>query len=121
MISSCLQIEGLYTCNILIAIVSCPWSLLGSRFSKVSFFSKIILDRDFFKFRLTPWKAEQPLRGMELGKEVHKKIKTCRKSVLKEPTGKKCLLILDLKQFRSQVIQSYISVNVAYLTFSGSS
>ena len=33
----------------------------------------------------------------------HKNIKTYRKSVSKEPTVKICLLILDLKPFRSQV------------------
>ena len=36
-------------------------------------------------------------------KKKHKKIKAYRKSVWKEPTAKKCLLILDLKPFRSQV------------------
>ena len=33
-------------------------------------------------------------------KKTHKKIKAYRKSVYKEATGKRCLLILDLKPFR---------------------
>ena len=77
----------------------------------------------------TPWKAEQPLRGMELQekeankiffiwdslharlnshyegwsykKKKHKKIKSYRKSVYKDPTVKTCLLLLDLKPLRS--------------------
>ena len=36
-------------------------------------------------------------------KKKHKKIKAYRKSVQKEPTVKRCLLILDLKSLRSQV------------------
>ena len=36
-------------------------------------------------------------------KKMYKKIKASIKSVQKEPTVKMCLLILDLKQFRSQV------------------
>ena len=36
-------------------------------------------------------------------KKKHKKIKACRKSVQKEPTVKRYLLILDLKPLRSQV------------------
>ena len=56
----------------------------------------------FFKLRFTPCKAEQPLRHMDLPKKKnHKKIKAYRKSVQKEPTFKMCLLILDLKPFRS--------------------
>ena len=41
----------------------------------------------FFDLGFTPCKAEQPSRGMELQQ--------------KEPTVRKCLLILDLKPFRS--------------------
>ena len=36
-------------------------------------------------------------------KKKHKKMKSYRKSVQKEPTVKRCLLILDLQSFRSQV------------------
>ena len=36
-------------------------------------------------------------------KKKHKKIKAYRKSIQKEPTVQRCLLILDLKPFRSQV------------------
>ena len=53
----------------------------------------------FFKLGFTPCKAEQPLQHMELQeKEVHK---ANRKSTKKEPTVKRCLLILDLKPLRS--------------------
>ena len=47
--------------------------------------------------------AEQPLQGMELQekKKITKKITGYRKSVYKEPTVKRCLLILDLKPLRS--------------------
>ena len=45
----------------------------------------------------TPCKAEQPLQGMELQKKKHEKIVAYRKSLEKEPTVNKCLLILDLK------------------------
>ena len=55
----------------------------------------------FLSLGFTPCKAEQPLKGMELEKNKHKKIKAYRKSVYKEPTVKRCLLILDLKPFRS--------------------
>ena len=36
-------------------------------------------------------------------KITQKKIKACRKSVYKKPKVKRCLLILDLKQFRLKV------------------
>ena len=36
-------------------------------------------------------------------KKTHKKIEAYRKSVYKEPTVERCLLILDLKSFRSWV------------------
>ena len=50
----------------------------------------------------TPCRTEQPLWGMELQeKKKHQKIKSYKKYVSKEPTAKKCLLILDLKPFRS--------------------
>ena len=48
-------------------------------------------------------KAEQPLQGMELQKKRCKRIKACRKSLLKEPTVNGCLLILDLKPSRLYV------------------
>ena len=52
--------------------------------------------------RFTPRKTEQPLRGMELQEKKHKKVKAYRKSVQKEPTVEKYLLILDLKPLRSK-------------------
>ena len=36
-------------------------------------------------------------------KKKHKKIKTCRKSLWKDLTVNRCLLILDLKPFRLEV------------------
>ena len=50
--------------------------------------------------------GEHPLQGMEVQKK-HKKIKTYRKSLMKEPTVNRCLLILDLKPFRSQVKEKH--------------
>ena len=52
------------------------------------------------KMGFTPRKAEQQLQGMEL-QEKHNKIKKYRKSLWKEPTINRYLLILDLKPFRS--------------------
>ena len=43
----------------------------------------------------------QPLQGMEL--QEKKAQKAYRKSVQKEPTVQRCLLILDLKPFKSMV------------------
>ena len=43
----------------------------------------------------TPYRAEQPLQGMELKKKRHKNIKAHRKSLLKEPTINRCRLILQ--------------------------
>lgn len=52
--------------------------------------------------KLTPCKAKQPLRGMELlEKEHRKRINAYKKAVQKEPTVKIYQLILDLKPFRS--------------------
>ena len=56
----------------------------------------------------TPCKTDQPLRGMELQeKEAQKCVKAHRKSVQKEPTVKRCLLILELKPLRSQVKEKH--------------
>ena len=52
----------------------------------------------------TPCEAEQSLQGMSYKKKEHKKIKAYRKSLYKEPTVNRCLLILlDLKPLRSYV------------------
>ena len=40
-------------------------------------------------------------KGWNYKRKKYKKIKAYRKSIYKEPTGKKCLIILDLNQFRS--------------------
>ena len=56
----------------------------------------------FFKLGFTPCKAEQPLWSIELQEKKHKKkIIGYTKSVQKEPTAKRCLLILNLKSLRS--------------------
>ena len=55
----------------------------------------------FLKLGFTPCKAEEPLQDMELQKNKHKKIKAWRKSLQKETTVNGCLLILNLKPFRS--------------------
>ena len=54
----------------------------------------------FCKLRFTPCKAEQPLQGMELQKNKHKKIEAYKECLYKEPTLNRCLLILDIKPFR---------------------
>ena len=59
--------------------------------------------KSFFFIGFTPYKAKQPLQGMELHEKKHKKIKAYWKSVQKEPAVKICLLILDLHPLRSQV------------------
>ena len=51
----------------------------------------------------TPCKAEQQLQVMKLQEKKHKKIKAHKKSIHKEATVKRCLLILDLKLFRSYI------------------
>ena len=55
----------------------------------------------FFKLGFTPCKAEQLLQDMELQEKEVQKVETCRKSFWKKPTVNWCLLILDLKPFRS--------------------
>ena len=48
------------------------------------------------------WGMElQGIQGMELQEKKHKKNTGYRKFVSKEPTFKRCLLILDLKPLRS--------------------
>ena len=49
----------------------------------------------------TPCKAEQPLWGLESQEKEAQKDYSIRKSVSKEPTVKRCLLILNLKPLRS--------------------
>ena len=62
----------------------------------------------FKKLGFTPCKTDQPLRGMELQeKEAQKGVKAYMKSVQKEPTVKRCLLILELKPLRSQVKEKH--------------
>ena len=45
----------------------------------------------------SPCKAEQPLQGKELQEKEAQNIKAYRKSLLKEPTVNRCLLILVQK------------------------
>ena len=57
---------------------------------------RIVINIYFFNW------DKQPLNGLELytRKRSAKKIKAYRKSLQKEPTVNRCLLILDLKPFR---------------------
>ena len=61
-------------------------------------FSFLFLNRDSLHVKLNihyaAWSYE---------KKKYRKIKAYRKSVSKEPTDKRCLLILDLKPFRSYI------------------
>ena len=62
---------------------------------------RVTLTDLFFKWGFNPFKAEQPLWGMELQEKEVQKDKAYRKSVEKEPADKRCLLDLELKLFRS--------------------
>ena len=56
-----------------------------------------------FILGFTLCKTEQPLRGIEVQKKKKKKkqkIKAYRKSIQRNPTVKRCLLIVGLKPFR---------------------
>ena len=56
----------------------------------------------FFKLGFAPCKAEQPLQGMELQKkEAKKELKHTGNLSRKNLQLKSCLLILDLKPFKS--------------------
>ena len=55
----------------------------------------------FFKLGFTPCKTEMVLQRTVLQKEAHKGYEY-RKSVSKEPSVKRSMLILDLKPLRSQ-------------------
>ena len=60
----------------------------------------------FLKLGFTPCKAKQPLQDMELqGSKAQKRLKHTRyrRSLQKGPTVNSCLLMLDLKQFRSEI------------------
>ena len=46
---------------------------------------------------------KQSLQGIKSQEKKHRKFKGSRKSVWKEPTVKRCQLILDLNLFRSQL------------------
>ena len=45
-------------------------------------------------------RLDSPYKAWSNKKKKHKKIKAYRKSLYKEPTVNRCLLILDLKPFR---------------------
>ena len=79
-------------------IILMPLSLISEAYLECSQTS-IYQFHAFFQLGFTLCKAEHPLLGME--KKKHKKIKAYRKSVYKKPTVKRCMLILDLKPFRS--------------------
>ena len=55
----------------------------------------------FFKWDSLHARLNSHSTAWSYKKKKHKKIKAYRKSVKKEPTVKRCLLILDLKPFRS--------------------
>ena len=58
---------------------------------------KVALMKQNFLLGLTTRKAEQPLQNMELKEKEAQKDKAYKKSLYKEPTVNRCLLILDLK------------------------
>ena len=51
----------------------------------------------------TPHKAEQPLQGMELQEKEAQKDQSIQEISSERTYSYRCLLILDLKPFRSQV------------------
>ena len=55
----------------------------------------------FFKLEITHARLNRHYEAWSYKKKMHKKIRAQRKSVLKEPTVKRCLSILDLKPLRS--------------------
>ena len=65
--------------------------------------TKRVLLNNFFFFNLDSFHARLNSRykAWSYKKKEHKRIKAYRKSGLKEPTVKRCLLILDFKLFRS--------------------
>ena len=58
---------------------------------------------DFFNWDSLQARLNSHYRAWSYKKKKHKKIKAYRKSLQKEPTVNKSLLILDLKPFRSCV------------------
>ena len=58
---------------------------------------------DFFNWGSLHVRLISHYEAWSYKKKKHKKIKAYSKSLLKEPTVKRCLLILDLKAFRSYV------------------
>ena len=55
----------------------------------------------FINFLSTPARLNSHYKAWSYNKKKHKKIKAYRKSLQKEPTVSRGLLILDLKPFRS--------------------
>ena len=55
----------------------------------------------FFNWDLLPVRLNRHYEAWSYKKTNYRKLKVYRKSVQKEPTVKRCLLILDLKQLRS--------------------
>ena len=55
----------------------------------------------FFNWDSLHTRLSSHIEAWSYKKKKHKKIKAYRKSVWKEPKVKRCLLILDLKPFRS--------------------
>ena len=60
------------------------------------------IDNDFFKnWDSLHARLNSHYEVSSYKKKKHKNIKACRKSIWKEPTVKRCLVILDLKPLRS--------------------
>ena len=70
---------------------------------KISVVQKEVLDYYFFNWDSFHARLNSHYEAWSYKKKKHKKIRAHRKSVQKEPTVKRCLLILDLKPLRSQV------------------
>ena len=58
-------------------------------------------DQFFFNWDSLHARLNSHYKAWSYKKKKHKKIKAYRKSLQKEPTVNRCLLILDLKPFRS--------------------
>ena len=65
----------------------------------------VYLDSSFFKLKFTPFKSEKSLQGMQLQEKESQMIKAYRISPQKKPIpiSNRCLLILHLQLFKSQM------------------
>ena len=58
----------------------------------------------YIKLGFTPRKSEQPLQSMELQEKEAQKMKSFRKSLQKESTVNRCLLVLDVHSYKGGFI-----------------